>query len=123
MMISKKRVLVFPCGSEIGLEINRSLAKDIHFEMFGASSVPDHGRFVYKNYIEGIPYVNSEDFIFSINKVCEEHLIDFIVPAHDSVVLKLAQNVDKLKAIVITSPLETCEIARSKKKTYEITSP
>lgn len=119
-MIVKKNILVFPCGSEIGLEVNRALAKNIHFEMFGASSSPDHGRFVYKNYIEGIPFVDSDDFISSINDVCEKYSIDFIVPAHDSVVLKLAQNAENLKAKVITSPLETCEIARSKKKTYDI---
>ena len=119
-MANKKNILVFPCGSEIGLEVNRALAKDIHFEMFGASSLPDHGRFVYKNYIEGIPFVDSDDFISSINDVCEKYSIDFIVPAHDSVVLKLAQNAENLKAKVITSPLETCEIARSKKKTYDI---
>ncbi len=29
----KKRVLVFPCGSEIALEINRALKDSIHFEM------------------------------------------------------------------------------------------
>ena len=114
----KKRVLIFPCGSEIGLEINRALANDIHFELFGASSLPDHGKFVYKNYIEGIPFVDKDDFILEINKLCQNFNIDFIIPAHDSVVLKLAQNIHKLSAKVITSPLETCEIARSKKKTY-----
>ena len=45
-----------PCGSEIGLEINRALSNDIHFKMIGASTTPDHGRFVYKNYIEIIIY-------------------------------------------------------------------
>ena len=119
-MTNKKRVLIFPCGSEIGLEVNRALAKDIHFEMFGASSFPDHGKFVYKNYIEGVPFVDSDNFITSINDICKKYSIDFIVPAHDSVVLKLAQNAKNLKAKVITSPLETCEIARSKKKTYDV---
>jgi len=120
MMKNKKRVLVFPCGSEIGLEVNRALANDIHFELFGASSLADHGKYVYKNYIEGIPFVDKDNFIDEINKICQSFKIDFIVPAHDSVVLKLAQNVDKLSAKVITSPLDTCEIARSKKKTYDI---
>ncbi len=116
----KKNVLIFPCGSEIGLEINRALSNDIHFEMFGASSTPDHGRFVYKNYIEGLPFVDDDSFIYEINKICKQYKIDFIVPAHDSVVLKLAQNASKLEAKVITSPVQTCETARSKKKTYEV---
>ena len=43
-------VLVFPCGSEIGLEIHAALrhAKDIC--LHGASSVSDHGEFVYARY-------------------------------------------------------------------------
>lgn len=116
---NKKRVLIFPCGSEVGLEINRALANDIHFEMYGASSLPDHGRFVYKNYIEGVPFVDNENFINEIERICREHEIDFIFPAHDSVVLKLAQNKDKISAKIVTSPVETCEIARSKIKTYK----
>lgn len=119
-MINKRRILVFPCGSEIGLEINRALANDIHFEMFGASSLPDHGKFVYKNYIEDVPFVDKANFIDEINKICEKYKIDYIFPAHDSVVLKLAQYQNELKAQVITSCVETCEIARSKKKTYEV---
>ncbi len=66
MNTSKKRVLIFPCGSEIGLEVNRALSNDIHFEMYGASSLPDHGKFVFKNYIEGIPFVDKENFIDEI---------------------------------------------------------
>ena len=43
-------VLVFPCGSEIGLEIHAALrhAKDIR--LHGASSVDDHGEFAYRRY-------------------------------------------------------------------------
>jgi len=115
----KKNVLIFPCGTEIGLEINRALAHSIHFEMFGASSVADHGKFVYKNHIEGIPFVDDKNFIDVLNSIIAEFNIDFIVPAHDSVVLKLAQNADNINAKIITSPLETCQIARSKIKTYQ----
>ncbi|MBR5304135.1 MAG: ATP-grasp domain-containing protein [Candidatus Gastranaerophilales bacterium] len=118
--MNKKNVLIFPCGSEIGLEINKALANDIHFEMYGASSLADHGKFVYKNYIEGIPFVDDENFICKIKEVCTKFNIDFIIPAHDSVVLKLAQHKDEFgKVEIITSLIETCEIARSKKKTYE----
>lgn len=116
----KKNILIFPCGSEIGLEIHRALSDDIHFELYGASSQPDHGKFVYKNYIEGIPFVNKDNFIEEINKICKDFCIDFIIPAHDSVVLKLAENKDNLCAKLITSSVETCRIARSKSQTYKI---
>jgi len=114
-----KNVLVFPCGSEIGLEVNRALAHSKHFRLFGGNSVDDHGKFVYKNYIDGLPYVDSPDFIKKINEIIKENSIDFIIPAHDSVVLKLAENQDKINAVVITSCAETSKICRSKGKTYE----
>lgn len=118
----KKNILVFPCGSEIGLEVNRALANSIHFELFGANSVNDHGRFVYKNYIEGIPFVDSNEFITEINKIINLYKIDFIVPAHDSVVLKLAEFSHLINAEIVTSPLHTCKVTRSKFKTYNLFS-
>ncbi len=115
----KKNVLVFPCGSEIGLEINNALryAKDI--QLYGASSISDHGKFVYQNYVEGMPNIHDDNFVNSLNEVIKKYNIDFIIPAHDSVVLKLAQNQEDINAKVITSDKMTCEVARSKKKTYE----
>lgn len=111
--------MVFPCGSEIGLEINNALKFVKGLKIYGGSSVADHGKYTYKNYIEGIPNVADEDFIPSLNRIVEENNIDYIFPAHDSVVLTLAQNKEKLKAEVMTSSKEACEICRSKKLTYE----
>lgn len=113
-----KNVLVFPCGSEIGLEVNRALSKSKNFKLFGANSSSDHGKFVYENYIEGVPFVTSPNFIDSINSICDKYKIDFIVPAHDSVVLSLAYNANNLKAKIVTSCYETCRLCRSKKETY-----
>ncbi len=115
----KKRVLVFPCGSEIGLEINRALVGSRHFQLWGASSVPDHGRFVYERYIENLPSVESPDFVPAIQEVVDKHQIDFIMPAHDSVVLTLAEHAHALRAEVVTAPVETCRICRNKRKTYQ----
>ncbi|MCX7726198.1 MAG: ATP-grasp domain-containing protein [Chitinispirillaceae bacterium] len=115
-----KNVLVFPCGSEIGLEVNRALAYSLHFNLFGGSSVSDHGKFTYKNYIGDIPDINDLDFINKFNNIIDMFNIDFIIPAHDSVVVKLAENQLLLKATVVTSPYETCLVCRSKRKTYEI---
>lgn len=114
-----KNILVFPCGSEIGLEIHNSLKFVKGLKLFGGSSVDDHGKFVYENYIDGIPSFNEDNFIGKLNEIIEQHHIDFIFPAHDSVVLKLAETQQEINAEVITSPLKTCEICRSKAKTYE----
>ena len=75
---------------------------------------------MYENYIDDIPFVDDVNFIQKINDIIEKYDIDLIVPAHDSVVLKLSQNFDKINAIVVTSSAFACDICRSKKKTYEL---
>jgi predicted ATP-grasp superfamily ATP-dependent carboligase len=114
-----KKVLVFPCGSEIGLELYRSLSNSTHIELYGASSISDHGSYVYERYTESIPSVDDENFIEAINDFVRRNSIDFIFPAHDSVVLKLSQNQAQLACDVVTSSAETCEVSRSKAKTYK----
>ncbi|MGP8217175.1 MAG: ATP-grasp domain-containing protein [Bacteroidia bacterium] len=115
-----KNVLVFPCGTEIGLEVNRALAYSKQFKLFGANSVDDHGKFVYKNYITELPFIDALNFIDQFNKIIELYKIDFVIPTHDSAILKMSENQDIIKATVITSCVKTCRICRSKRKTYEI---
>lgn len=117
----KKNVLIFPCGSEFGLEAHRALRYSTHFNLIGASSVDDHGKFVFDNYVGDIPFVNTPGFLERVNEVVDSYNIDFIIPAHDNVLLSLAQEkaAGRLHCELITSPLETCEIATSKLKTYE----
>ena len=61
--MSKKNILVFPCGSEVALEIYRSLEYSTYFNLIGGNSVDDHGKFVFKNYIGNIPFVTDKNFI------------------------------------------------------------
>lgn len=113
------KIMVFPCGSEIGLELHRAL-KDIRFiDLYGASSVDDHGVWVYKNYIGDIPYMNAPDFLEVLNKYIDKYQIDYIFPALDSVIAMLSKNRDKLHAKLLTCPDETVQICRSKAKTYK----
>lgn len=116
----KKRILVFPCGTEIGLEINNALKYSKDFELFGASSAEDHGRLVYKNFIGGIPYFNDDAFLTKLNEVIVNNNIDFIFPAHDDVVLILAKIEDQLACELIGSSYKTCAVCRSKSKTYKL---
>lgn len=111
-------ILVFPCGSEIGLEVYRSLNHDPSFNLLGASTYPDHGRFVYDNYVESVPHFDDPKFIDEIRRVVHQYEIDFIIPGHDGALLRLAQHQMQLNAQVVTSPLKTCTIGRSKLKTY-----
>ena len=116
----KKNILVFPCGSEIGLEVNRALAYSTHFNLYGASSVDDHGKFVYKNYISKQLDMDAPDFIAELNHMIKRYQIDYIIPAHDTAVTTMAENQSHIKAEVITSDTETCRICRSKGETYKL---
>ncbi|MCH5268226.1 MAG: ATP-grasp domain-containing protein [Lachnospiraceae bacterium] len=116
----KKNVLVFPCGSEIALELYRSLHPSIHFRLFGASSIDDHGKFVYENYIGNVPFYTEENFIPVMQEIVKQNAIDYIIPAMDSVITRLKENEEKLACKVIASCTETTKICLSKKKTYEV---
>lgn len=119
----KKRfnVLIFPAGSEIGLEIYNSLKHNLHIELFGVSGKADHARFVYdkSHYEEGNFYITESDFVSKLNDVISKFNIDLIFPTHDSIVLFLAKNQHVLNARVVTSSAEVAEIAREKRKIYE----
>jgi len=115
----KQKVLIFPAGTEIAFEIQNALKFSKFVELYGCSSVPCHAEFVFKNYIEGVPFPGDPGLVDALNKVIDEYGIDLIYPAHDSACLTLTQEQDKLHARVITSPLETVEVCRSKSKTYE----
>lgn len=115
----KKRVLVFPAGSEIALEINNALKYSTHFEVYGLSSVPCHASYVFSNYIEGVPFYTNGNFVDEINHIIDENHIDFVYPAYDDVQLFLTKNSNKFHAKIVTSEWETVKICRSKKATYE----
>lgn len=115
----RKRILVFPCGSEIGLEIHNALQFSRHVDLFGGSSIDDNGKYIYKNYIGNIPFVYDKKLIPTLNKIIHKYKIDFIYPAHDDVVYYLSKNSNKLECEVLGPDVETAEICRFKNKTYE----
>jgi len=112
-------ILVFPCGSEIGLEVARAFEGIKHVQLIGGSSVDDHGKFVFQKYIDHIPKVNAPDFLESITKIIYDYDIDYIFPAHDDVVVTLAKAQHKLPCKVIGSPSHTAILSRSKVMTYK----
>lgn len=115
----KKNILVFPCGSEIALEVYRSVKDSAHFNLIGASSVSDHGKFVFKDYIGGLPFITDEKFITEIKKIVDKRQIDAIYPAMDAVIEILKTNEDFLGCKVVSSCAETTEICLSKSRTYK----
>ena len=115
----KKNILVFPCGSEIGLEIHRSLKYSTYFNLIGGSSVDDHGKFVYENYVENIPFHNAVNFLETIKKIVLDHNIDAIYPTMDEVARTLKNNEEAIGCRVVGSSAETTAICASKKLTYK----
>lgn len=55
-----------------------------------------------------------------LNKIIEDNNIDVLIPAYDDVILYLSERRDELKCKLATSNKTTCDIARSKRKTYEV---
>jgi hypothetical protein len=118
----KHNVLIFPAGSEIGIEIFHSLKYNLHFEIYGASGKSDHAGFLYDSahYAEDNFYIGSPDFIEKFNALLLRWNIRFIFPTHDTITLFLKQNEEKLKATVIGSEPQTSLIAREKLRTYAL---
>lgn len=111
-------VLVFPCGSEIGLEIHAALAWQKDITLYGVSSVADHGEFTYGNYRKISANVSSVDFIDQLNELVDEWCIDIIMPAHDSVFLRLSEAAQSLLAPAAVPDLEQARVCRNKNSTY-----
>ena len=116
----KKNILVFPCGSEIALEVYRAVNHSTHFNLIGANSIEDHGQFVFENYIGGLPFITAPDFLEKFRQVIRENNIDAVYPAMDSVIELLKNNEDLLGCKVVSSPIETTQICLSKSKTYKV---
>ena len=121
-MNPKRKVFVFPCGSEIGLEINRSLSYSTFFELIGGSSVDDHGRFAYGQHLNGLPFIDDPVLLLHLKEIISSYQIELIIPALDSVVVQFARWADlgELEpARLVTSALQACLTTRSKGATYE----
>jgi hypothetical protein len=117
----KKRVLVYPCGTEIGLEIYRAAKRSIHFELIGGSSSYDHGRFVYEYHIDNLPFITDDstsEEVAKFNEMIKVYNIDFIYPAMDGVLYKFTEYRELLNCTLIAPNIDTAIITRSKKKTY-----
>jgi len=115
-----KRIFVFPCGSEIGLEIHRAMSYSAHFALVGGSSVDDHGRFVYEEYLGGLPFHDSPDFADRIATIVREHRIDAIYPTMDAVAETLQDLAGRLGILVIGSNARATALCASKQATYAL---
>lgn len=117
-MADVKNILVFPAGTEIALEIHSALRQSKFVRLFGGTSRPCHAEFIFERCIEDLPFVDEENFVDALNAVIDEYGIDYVYPAHDSVLTKLAIERHRLHAPLVAAETETVEICRSKNRTY-----
>lgn len=122
MSHKKINVMIFPAGSEIGLEINRSLKYLKGVNVYGCTSVEDASLFSYCELYQ-LPFYNKDNFADELIAFIESKSIDVVFPAHDELTVILTRlkkdNVIPSNVKVICSSYQTSIIARSKKKTYE----
>lgn len=113
------RVLVFPCGSENAIEINRALRHSVHADLFGASSVDDHGRFCFEQYIGGLPNINDKEFDGAFASLIARLKIDMVFATHDTVMEYLASRAQAMRFFLVNGDPVTTAIARRKSLTYQ----
>ncbi|MCP3429118.1 ATP-grasp domain-containing protein [Opacimonas viscosa] len=114
------KILVIPSSTEVAFEVIRSLKDIKNIDIYGANTICAYSELPKNKCVTGIPYIDAESFIPSIQDLIEKNNITHIFPAHDSASLKLTQNANKLNAKVISSSFITNNIARSKRSTYEV---
>lgn len=112
-------VLIFPGATEIAMELRESLAWCKEVELFSAANATSHhAPFVFASHFV-VPSVEQPGWLPALQRVVRENAITHIFPAHDDALLALAEYAGALDAKVVTSPLATCRIARSKAVTLE----
>ncbi|HTT14626.1 MAG TPA: ATP-grasp domain-containing protein [Thermoplasmata archaeon] len=112
------RVLVFPGGTESGLEIWRSLRWRRDLQLYSAGApVSSHAPYVFARH-RTVPPVSDPRWRPALARVVRRDRIDLIYPAHDDVTVALARSASGIPARVVMSPLRTCLVCRSKRATY-----
>lgn len=110
-------VLIFPGGTENGLEILKSLASSKEFCLFAVSNDSiNHAPYVFKNHFS-IKDVGANGWQSDLNEIINKEKIDLIFPANSIVIDALSSNRSQINAEIILPPHELIEITRSKTRT------
>lgn len=118
--LARWRVLVFPGGTEIAMEIREALAWCKEVELFSAGAdVSNHAPFVFARHFV-VPAVTEPEWQAALQAVIAAQRITHIFPAHDDTLLALAENAALFPVRLVTSPLETCRVTRFKSATLRL---
>ena len=113
-------VLVFPAEGMNAIELHDALSYCVNVKVWGASSVCRTGRYIFENYIDGIPNISEDGFLASFRNILGEHSIDIVIPTHDTVAQFLVQHAQDIPAKILSGDLTTVNVCRSKIKTHEL---
>jgi len=114
-----RKVLIFPAGTEIGLEIYASLQSCKEVELYAAGqSLSNHAELLYSTYHQ-IPDIYSDNWLEKLVDLVKKLEIDYIFPAYDDVIVALSENRNKIPAIILIPSHEVCVLTRSKLLTYQ----
>jgi carbamoyl-phosphate synthase large subunit len=117
--VKTRNVLVFPAGTEIGLEIHQALQHCKEVVLHGAGQhISNHAPFVYERY-HVMPSIHEPGWLNALINLCRDLSIDYIFPAYDDVIVALSSHRSEIPATVLTATNEVCELTRSKSKTYK----
>lgn len=113
-------ILIYPCSSGIGIEVYNSLKNTKNIKLFGLnSSSKSKGYYLYENFNEFVSY-NDPNFLTDLKNFIKLNNINIVIPADDNLVINFKKLERELNVCVITSPIETSMVARSKKNTYNV---
>jgi carbamoyl-phosphate synthase large subunit len=113
-----RHVLVFPAGTEIGLEIYHALRGCKETRVFGAGqAVSNPAQLVFDTYYP-VPSIHEPGWVTALVALCKELAIDYLYPAYDDVIVALQDVADQLPCAVIGATAATCRTTRSKALTY-----
>lgn len=114
------RILIFPGGTENGLEIKRSLELKPEIELISAAdNVDDNASFYYEEFYM-LPNVEHIDFLDKLNILLVEKKIDFIFPANSLVIDVLNKYRSLIRSTILFSNCEALRITRDKFLTYDL---
>ena len=112
------RVLVFPAGTEIGLEVHRGLTGRHDLTVIGASGDDSHAPYIFKHFRDA-RHIGQSGWLEDLRRIISEEAVDYLYPTHDEAVYLLTKPENQVGAPVVASPIETCEVCRFKSKTYK----
>ena len=114
-----RKVLIFPAGTEIGLEIHAALSSCKEVQLFAAGqATSNHAELLYDQYYP-ISDIYSDNWLDELNALIKKLDIDYIFPAYDDVIVALSENREKIPATILIPPHDICLLTRSKSKTYQ----